>query len=535
MTVDLPPMPAVAARRETLPAAAGPAGDNGLWIVLGLMAGYSALHIGFRLLASWSLGEDDPLENLLVQDLRAFYDPRQPPLYDWVLYAVQTVTGPTIVSFLAIKYAALIGTGAALYAIARRAIGPGITALLAVEALALIYQLSWRFHEGYTHQVGAMVAVAATMWALLRFVDDPRALNVVILGVAGALGVLTQPVYLVFALALGLAAAAEVDVRSVVSVRRLLPALVPVIAALSFLGWQVSGIGVGSPYVPSQAPAAFSWPDLRQAFGGLVNALRAPLFYLSPLILIVPLFFRGFPARAWKDIVAVARFPAASATGDPSAPGRDERIVLRTSVIGFGLSLAGAAALGLKGYSSHVFMPLYLTSLVWIMGAVQRSTPTAPALTRFSRVALAIAVFALVARLANMFVLDPVCKICRWGIPYEGLAAELSGVGAAPGIVIASDRELGGNLRAVLPSATVAVPGSRLAQNLSSGGVPRQVVAVWPADMADQAVERMFGPHLEAGQTIASAVTVQVPWRHLWRPEGYRHSVWKYLVIKRAG
>ncbi len=511
-----------------------PGGDNGLWIVLGVMAAYSAIHIGFRLIASTSLGEDDPLENLLVQDLRAIYDPRQPPLYDWVLYAVQSVTGPTIVSFLAIKYAALIATGAALYAIARRSIGSGIASLLAVETLALIYQLSWRFHEGYTHQVGAMLATATAMWALFRITAAPRLADVLLLGVVVALGALTQPVFLVFALALGLAAVAEPDMRARFMPSRVAIATLPLVMALGFLLWHATREGAGSPFVPGHAPISLAWPGWLRIWGGFVNALRAPLFYLSPLILIVPLVFRGFITRAWRDILLVVGRKPSAPSPDPAAPGVYERIILRTSIIGFGLSLVGAAALGLKGYASHVFMPLYLTSVVWIMGVVRRTNPAEIALTRFGRLALAIAVVALVARLANMFVLDPVCKICRWGIPYSGLAVELSRAGAGAGIILTLDHELGGNLRGELPSAAFAMPGSKLLQDVLPGNAQRPIVAVWRASVSDQVVQQSLGPYLQPWQSVASATTVRVPWRHLWRPDGYRFSDWKYLVIVRA-
>ena len=69
---------------------------SGLALVLLAVLAYVTLHGGFRLLASASLGEDDPLESLLVQDLLLGYRAPQPPLYDWVLWCVQRVTGPGI-------------------------------------------------------------------------------------------------------------------------------------------------------------------------------------------------------------------------------------------------------------------------------------------------------------------------------------------------------------------------------------------------------------------------------------------------------
>lgn len=498
--------------------------DNGLWIVAGLMALYSALHVGFRLLASWSLGEDDPIENILVQDLRWVYDPRQPPLYDWLLYAVQQVTGPTIVGFLAIKYTALIATGLLLYATARRAIGPGTLALMSVEGLALIYQLSWRFHEGYTHQVGTMVAVAATMWAALRVIDRQRTGDFLLLGLCAGLGILTQPIFALFLVSLLLAVAWEEEARRrLFELRLLIPAAVMAIAGGVFL-WHAGAALMALVELPRL-------PTPRDALGGFLNALRAPLFYLSPLILIVPFLFPGVLGRMARDHVDALSARGPSGMAAEGAPGLFERIVLRTSLVGLVLSLAGATALGLKGHPSHAFMPLYITALVWLMGAVHRTRPSARSLTSFGRLALAIAAFALVARLANMFVLDPVCKICRWGIPYDGLATEIRTASPPRSVIATLDHELGGNLRAVLPDRRVVlVRGGAVGP---FGAPPRNetVVLVWSATLGTAAAKAAFGTLVTEHIDFGASRLVRVPWRHTWRPTGYRASEWRVLVV----
>lgn len=512
--------------------AAGDGRDRGLVLVAALMLLYSALHVGFRLLASWSLGEDDPLENLLVQDLRWLYDPRQPPLYDWVLHAVQQVTGPTIVSFLAIKYAALIATGLFLYVAARRAFGAGALALMAVESLALIYQLSWRYHEGYTHQVGTMVAVAATMWAMLRVIDRQATGDFILLGLAAGLGLLTQPIFAVFLAAILLAVAAEAPARRRIFVPRLALVLAMTAAAAGVFLWHAGA----ALWVLA---GAMSVPAPREALGGLLNAVRAPLFYLSPLILIVPLVFPGTLRRMLRDIPdtlwpatrgAEARASgAAEASGD--GPALLERIVLRTSLIGFALSLAGAAALGLRGYASHTYMALYITAVVWLMGAVRRTRPSERALSLFGRLALAIAVFALFARLANMFVLDPVCKICRWGIPYDGLAAEIRAVAPEGALIASVDDELGGNLRALLPERRVVLGRGGSVAPATDAADRRPLVLVWDERTGESAVVASAAVLTHRRIDTASARVVTVPWRHTWRPTGYRVSTWRVLVV----
>ena len=139
---------------------------GGVLLAVGL---YSALHIAARLIASGNLGEDDPLDAILTQTLALGYIPGQPPLYDWVLWLIEQAAGPGAVSFQLLKYGLLTATCGFIFLSARRVMrGDALWAFLSVEALALIYQISWRFHEGFTHAVGAMCAVAATFWALLR-------------------------------------------------------------------------------------------------------------------------------------------------------------------------------------------------------------------------------------------------------------------------------------------------------------------------------------------------------------------------------
>ena len=120
---------------------------NTLLTALCLATVYVAVHFCARLLASPNLGEDDPFSNVYTQTLQLGYAPKQPPLYDWVLWGLQQLTGPTLVSFLILKYSLLIATVGFVYASARRVIGDPLWAMLTADSMALIYHIGWRFHE----------------------------------------------------------------------------------------------------------------------------------------------------------------------------------------------------------------------------------------------------------------------------------------------------------------------------------------------------------------------------------------------------
>jgi hypothetical protein len=147
--------------------------------------------------------------------------------------------------------------------------------------------------------------------------------------------------------------------------------------------------------------------------------------------------------------------------------------------------------------------------------------------------ALGVAVFAFCARSANMYVQEPVCQICRWGVPYAGLAAEIKERGFESGRLVVNDRETGGNLHRFFPDAPVTLVGGRFYGPASGAAVGRTAL-VWPADQSDDAVAAQFQralPRLRASD-LAAAATISIPWGgHLWKPDGYRVSAWKLLIL----
>jgi len=493
---------------------------KGLALVLFAVLAYSLLHAGFRLIASDVLGEDDVIDTILAQNLRAGYEafPRQPPLYDWVLWAVQHVTGTGIVGFLLIKYAALIATAGFLYASAHRVFKDRLFAILTVESLALIYQISWRFHEGFTHEVGAMVAVTATLWAALRIAEHGRVLDFLVLGFIAGLGFLTEPAYTVFLASLFAAAALQPALRS-----RLLrlPLLLSLVLALA----------LASPYLAwvFAEPRRLTWLtngpqyNLAHMKDGLLDALRGPLAYLSPLIVILPLVFPRYLPTAWGDL---RRAPAKDATPDL------EQWVLHTALVAFALSILGALAFGIHGLAVHVLMPLYITSTIWLFGVARRASGTQRYVKRFTQLAILIAFIAFFARMANMFVLDPVCKTCRWGIPYATLAQEMRARGFDPnGTIISIDDELAGNLRAQFPHAHVV---TRSYPDFTPDGADwtkGSRAYVWGAKISARQAATYIDPMLPSGRKASEAELISVPWRHLWRQDGYRTTDWKLLLI----
>lgn len=496
---------------------------RGLAFVLGVATLYSLLHAGFRLMASRVLGEDDVTDIVLTQDLLAGYDsfPRQPPLYDWVLWGLQQLTGPRFENFLFIKYAALVASAGFLYLAARRALGDRLFALLAVESLALIYSISWRYHEGFTHEVGAMVAVLATLWLVLRILQEQQRFDYVFLGVAMGLGLLTEPAYVVFLVTLILAVSLQASMRRVLFQPGLAVAcLIAITIASPYLLWLLD------------EPRRLYWIthlwDDGWSFNwdGIWDAIRGPVAYLSPLLFILPVLFPGWLRTAWSDL----SFQGASG----QAPDY-ERLILQATGLAFLVSVFGALAFEVSGLAVHVLMPLYLGSVIWLFGVARRSEHGPEHIRRFGRLAVGIAVFAFFARIANLYIMDPVCQTCRWGIPYEKLAEEMRARGFEDGATIVSlDNELSGNLRQLFPNSDVITRLYPIFTPQDADWTRGRVAYLWEDRLPWKEAQRHLKFLLPKGIDASDGERVVVPWTSWWREPNYRTSAWYLLILEKG-
>ena len=153
---------------------------------------------------------------------------------------------------------------------------------------------------------------------------------------------------------------------------------------------------------------------------------------------------------------------------------------------------------------------------------------------RWGRICFAIIVFAFVARAANMFVQDPVCKICRWGVPYDQLAQRLVNAGTAPEKIIVFEQELGGNLRLKLPASRVQLTSvGRFKPDVALRPDHGSVALAWQVGGRNGLYDPkgVLRERLNKVGLAASVQELRAPWEHLFKQRGYRHTVWRYLIV----
>src|SRR5258706_3615169 len=245
---DTPPL-----RWRRLRAFAGPARalfdvavtPHGFWTALAV---YLLVHVALRWWASPNIGTDEVEQALFAQAWDWGYNPRQPPLFTWLLLSAYALVGPSLLAHLLVKYVALAAMYAAAYRCARRLIVEPALAALATMALVLIYGFGWGVHTGVTHTLTMAALIFATLLALLRLVERRRALDYLLFGVATGVGLLTKYSFGLFVAPLLIAALLVGETRAALRDRRMLLALGA--AALIFLPHGIWMLTSGNPYGP---------------------------------------------------------------------------------------------------------------------------------------------------------------------------------------------------------------------------------------------------------------------------------------------
>ena len=456
--------------------------------------GFVALHAGLRFAFSDAIAVDEVVEAVFTQHLALGYDPRQPPLYTWLLYGVHALLGPTAEAFHLLKYTLLGATLLCLRAAAFRMFGDARAATLAALAILFTYQVGWNVHDGVTHTLTLMLAIAAVIWLLTRLADGGGWLDYAALGLVLGLGLLSKYGFAAGPFALAIGALAWPPTRKALANRRILLTLVIAVA-------------IAAPYyalwLPERAAAAYSLDAaaatmgaFERVGGALLSSVFAPLAFLSPLILVL-----AFAA------------PGRMIAPDGRAEGW-ERVLGVALLASFGVLLFGVFFGGVVNYAERWMHPLFLFGPLWLGLRWRRAAPPARRLRIVCWLFVGFVAISLLGRAAPYLIGPPACGKCRYSYPYaDRLTPALEAVGAPTATIMAFDEHLAGNLRQAFPDARIVSLHTRFWR---PPGTASPCIAVWdrrsrgdrPPLEAEAGVDG-FGPVA----TIDGPVETPLGWR----------------------
>lgn len=430
---DAPAGSAVAA--SAVPFWARPAG------VATVIGAWMVIHALIAVFFEVAVNADDAIESYMVQSLELSYVPRNPPFFDWLLWALQRIVGTGPLSFAILRYTLLFACAMLAYRIAQKVIADPRLQALAAYSLSAIWVIGYHSHRILTHSNVMIVAIAGT-FLMLTLLAERRSLGrYAALGALIALGILGKFGFVAFLGVLVIAALLEPTYRRALLDRGMLVAAAVAAVPLGIYAWALMRLDQDVAGATAQTIGATGarWEDV------IVTVVGALAGYVLPLVVLMAVVF--LPYNRGEG--------AQPDDGGRAAPRR----VLRTVIIlGIVATLVATIAVGATTLRDRYFHVFLLLLPVYLFAELERLGGWRPRVTLYLSLLAAISVGVMLTRMAAPLWPDPrLCGRCTSAEPLYKIQAAVAGkLGAAPTLV-ADDRMSAGRLRAAIPGARVVI------------------------------------------------------------------------------
>jgi 4-amino-4-deoxy-L-arabinose transferase-like glycosyltransferase len=496
-----------------------------MWAAILIGTVYGLVFGGMRLALSDNLTLDDATANVLAQTFALGYVERQPPLYEWLLWSVQQLTGPNLLSFLLIKYALLSATFAFLYLSATRIFSDWCWQVVAGVSPLLLFQIGWNLHEGVTQTMMLTCMVAASFWSFMRLAERGAVGDYLLFGLFIGLGLLSKYNFVGFLLILLMCALLQPALRTrLLNWRMLLAFAMAAVVTAPFAYWLISGRrDLVAVFDDAVSPRALGWLKARAI--GLGLALYAPFGFLFPLVVILVVGFPRSVPQAWAALKQSVR-PRDWERSTPDWP----LLLLHMTIGGFLFLILGALLTGATHYLERYMHPFFLLTPLWLLALVERTGNAGRKVKVLAGLILVATVLVAPLRAYDLMKsMGPRCGKCRLAIPYEGLAEALRAGGFRSGTVIATNRDDAGNLRRLFPEARIVclrnphyAPPIRTTDRVSTGAL------VWRAAEGEKPPKGAAAELARTGAGLAGgSQEVRVPWAPFGAPTADRDWSWR--------
>jgi hypothetical protein len=260
--------------------------------------------------------------------------------------------------------------------------------------------------------------------------------------VIAGLGLIAKYNYLLFVIALIVAAMTEPGLRARLGDRRILLSFAIALAiALPPLVWFVAHSGELQGLIDYKFQISPEKDRLGAAGLGLISVAKAYLDFLMPLIFLLGLFFwRAFtplragavPSDRWRPVLGIS-------------------LLLMTAVILIGVPAFGVSRFQFRYLYVFILFPIYFFARVQGIGAGER------ALNRFGAVLMLLGAIVPLLLLAKFWFEPLWCRKCPLHIPYPAFAEDIRRAGFERGTIVShfSRYKNGGILRPFFPDARI--------------------------------------------------------------------------------
>ena len=493
---------------------------------------YGCVHGVITRLPGPTLALDDVKLAVTTQSWQWGYLPNNPPLYDWLLIATQSVFGPSLLASIVLKYTLMLIAAVVTFFAAREVTGKDVPAGLSAFSLLAFAQIAWNFHETFTHSLAVIVTTLVFCYAVFRLIRAPSLANYAMCGLAIGLGLLSKYSFALVAVCFLLAAIIRPAPRRIVLDWRSLVAL----AIAAVIVWPhglwladqgasradvLSGVVSSANSVTPQSVDAELGAQITSHLMAGANASWAVFSFLAPLACFVLL---SFPAsRKLYSFSAEAL--------------KSEAVILVRNAVAIGIILVilGAGLIGGEAVQERYVTALFLPVVFLLAGFIAQIPPFPSPMPIPISIPVQIArytaiIFLIVVSVAAVRTIkavspgEPFCHSCRQWTPYEPLARALHDEGFSAGTLVGYSDQTAGNLRRLIADARVI--SSHMPAYTPPGDRVTPCYFIWSSELS-----AALDPSLSKILSTLSISIVEAEWKKPFTQEVWRKTSWSFVRL----
>lgn len=428
---------------------------------------YAVVFALLRLGRSSFLPFDDAISAEATQRvLLPAYSARNPPLYEWFLWAVQEITGPGVAGHIVLRSVLLVVIGVLTYDTVRALSRDHRLAAAASLGLLAFYAFTWQVHIALTQSLFVFICLLLMIRLLDSFCRKPSAGRAIGLGLTMGLGILSKWSFVLPAATAFIVLALDQRARRAgvgYFLLMIAACVIPVLpTAIYFLDARADIAGA-SERILLRGAADSHFGRVVQGLSGVIAKTAA--FFVPFLLFVIAAYVR---LRRWPFY----------RSGDASA-----QLVARFIVVQALVLLAAIVVGGIANVTERYVYTLAVPMMIafWLGVAVP---PVRDTLARFvvngAFLTTAVVVAIKIGVIAEGFF--PGGRVIQETLPYPALAQELKARGYGSAAIVVPDRPLGGNLLELMPEAIVVAETSDRLLPPGTYNPDRTCLLVWTAE-----------------------------------------------------
>ncbi|MBB2791542.1 UNVERIFIED_ORG: 4-amino-4-deoxy-L-arabinose transferase-like glycosyltransferase [Rhizobium pisi] len=461
------------------------------------LAVYFLLNIALRIALPHTLDLDEAEQAFYSQYLLAGYGP-QPPFYNWIQYAIVSVTGITMWALSVPKNIILFGCYLFYGLAAREVLKSRLLPPIAMLSLITLPQVGLMAQRELTHTVALLFATSLFLFGFFRTLRQPTIGSYLVIGIATGIGLISKYNFAILPFAAFIAVLPERKWRGRLFDWRLLPAIViAILIVLPHALWLPDNLANASAptleRMTAEHEAAAGLPRIGQGLLSLVIAVLG--FVALPIIVVAAAFRRDF-IRALSSSSPMIR------------------VIERMIVVSL-LAFAGIVVFaGASDIHERWLDPCLLVLLIYLFLKLETAgLDLSAGLARFRPVVPVFMIVILSILLLRIVAIQYIGTYTRTNVPFANYVTELTAT-RKPVLIVAGTKFVAGNMKLEFPNVPVVIPffpGPGVPEYAAAKG---PVLVVWRGETAnDPTISPSFANDLvRSGIRLKEINTLTLPY-----------------------